>query len=122
MSGGTAEVNRYVPQWWLWFGIALFLLVPLDLLTTLIAVAKYGVGVEANPVMQWLLRRGLFVVIAVHLGVLSLAVSLFHIAIGGVRNVSRSQARVFVHVVNIWIGVLLVVGIVVVANNVFVLI
>lgn len=118
MSADAAELDRYVEQWWLWFAVALFFLIPLDLLTTLIAVAKYGTVVEANPIVRWLLQRGLLTVTVVNLGVVGIVVYLFHAAVGSVRQVPPSNRQVLVRFVNVWLAVLLVVGAVVVVNNI----
>ena len=118
MSGAVVEMDRYVEQWWLWFAVALFLLIPLDLLTTLIAVSKYGIGVEANPIMQWLLHRGLFAVTLVHLVVVGLVVSMFHVAIQRFQRAPPSYRRILCYVVTLWIGILIASGLLVVTNNV----
>lgn len=122
MSGTARGMDRRVDQWWLLFAVALFLLVPLDLLTTLLAVSKHGTVVEANPIMRWLLDRGLFAVTAANLLVVLLAISLFNAAITRIRRAPESSRRTFAFVVNVWVCVLLVAGFVVVINNVLVLV
>lgn len=118
----NVSLDRYVEKWWLLFGVALFLMIPFDLLTTLIAVTKYGIGVEANPIMRWLLSQGLLAVAVVNLLVLLVVVYLFHIAIGGVRRAAPSNRRSLIHIVNTWIGILLLVGVLVIVNNFLVLV
>lgn len=118
MSISNHEMDQYVGQWWLFFAAALFLLIPLDLLTTLMAVSKYGTVVEANPIMRWLLEQGLFAVTAVNLVVVGIVVYMFHAGITRIRQAPASSRRAFAHVVNVWVGVLLGAGVVLVANNV----
>ncbi|WP_311170739.1 DUF5658 family protein [Halobellus ordinarius] len=117
MSGHAVELNGRVDQWWFWFAVALFLLIPVDLFTTLLAVGRYGTGVEANPVMRWLLEQGLFVGTVANLLAVGVAVWLFHVAIDRVSRVSPSYRFACIRLVDVWIGLLIAVGLVVVANN-----
>lgn len=112
------EIDSHVETWWLWFTVALVLLLPLDLLTTLLAVAKYGVAAESNPVMRWLLGHGLVAVTAANLVVVGLVVSLFHLALQMIRLSTLPNRRRFVPVVTAWIGFLNISGILLVTNNI----
>lgn len=122
MSYDAGRIERNVCRWWVSFGVALFLLVPLDLLTTLLAVARYGVGIEINPVVRWLFTHGLVAVAAANLTVVGITVYLFHVALEGVRTAPPSSHRLLSRVVHVWVGTLLVTGTVVVANNLRVLV
>ena len=121
MTHTATDVELDVRNWWVLFGVALFLLIPLDLLTTLIAVATYGITVEANPVMRWLLQRGLLVTTAVNLVVVGVAVTLFHLAIERIKAVSPAERRVLSAGVTVWIAILIVSGSVLVLNNLLVI-
>lgn len=112
--------DEEVEQWWLQFGVALFFLIPLDLLTTLLVVTKYGTVVEANPIMRWLLARGLLVVGVVNVAIVCLVIGLFHLALVGIRRAPASRRSSLTHVVNVWLGILLVAGITLVTNNLLV--
>lgn len=114
-------MSRHVNRWWGWFAVALILLIPLDLFTTLLAVGAYGIMVEANPIMRWLLQQGLVVVTLANLGVIGLAVVLFDAAIDHIQRVPPSYQPMITHAVNVWIGALILAGVVLVANNLFVL-
>jgi hypothetical protein len=114
--------DRLVRRWWLAFAVALFFLLPVDLLTTLVAVAKYGLGVEANPVVRWLLERGLVPLAAVHLAVVGLVVAMFHRAVESVRATPARERRLLARFVSAWVGGLLVAGVAVVANNLLVVV
>lgn len=122
MAERIERIDASVDQWWLWFGVALFLLLPFDLLTTLLAVTKYGLGVEANPIVRWLLGHGILAVAAANLAVVVLGTVLFHAAIRSIRRAPATYHRSLTHVVNAWIGCLLVVGVVVAVNNLLVLV
>lgn len=117
MTGHAVELNGRVDQWWAWFAVALFLLIPLDLFTTLLAVGRHGTAVEANPVMRWLLEQGLFAGTAANLLVAGVAVFLFHIAVDRVRRISPLYRFVFVRLVDVWIGLLIAAGLILVTNN-----
>lgn len=122
-AASTADgLEGRIEQWWHRFAVALFLLIPLDLLTTLLAVEKYGLGVEANPVMRGLLDQGLVVVLAVNLAVVLLAVALFHVAVVSLRQTPPAYHRAVATFVNAWVGVLIAIGALLVANNVVVLV
>lgn len=116
----TVDVDRYVPAWWLLFGAALFLLVPVDLLTTYAAVAKHGLIVEANPLMRFLLEQGLFVVTVVNIVVVAVAAGLFHLALTRIVRAPEPSHRALIHTVNLWVAVLLLAGVVLVTNNLLV--
>lgn len=118
MDCDSDGLDRCVRRWWGWFAVALFLLIPLDLLTTLIVVAEHGTAVEANPIVRWLLRQGLLAVTVVNLVVVALAVTLFHVAVERFRRAAPPNPRPFVLFVNLWIGGLIAVGAGIVANNI----
>lgn len=122
-STSTANsLDAHVERWWHLFAVALFLLVPLDLLTTLLVVTRYGTVVEANPLMRWLLDQGLVVATAVNLVVVVLVVVLFQAAVDRLRQTPPAYHRTVTLVVNAWVGVLLVAGTVLVTNNLVVLV
>lgn len=117
MAESVARSGAHVGKWWQGFAVALFLLVPADLFTTLMAVTKYGMVVEANPVMRWLLDQGLFAVALANVVVVCIAVSLFHTALDGIRRAPPSYRRTLTHVVNVWLAILIVGGLLLVGNN-----
>jgi hypothetical protein len=106
-----------VRRWWTAFAVALLFLLPLDLLTTLLSVSHHGLAVEANPLMLWLLGRGLPDLVLAHLAVTVLAVSGFELVIRIVEGISSTtQTRVALGV-EIWLGLLIVSGVLLVLNN-----
>lgn len=117
MPSAATDFDDRVSLWWRWFAVALFLLLPLDLLTTLVAIDRYGTAVEANPLMRWVLRQGLVVTTLVHLVVLVIAVWLFYVTINAVRRVPLSDRPTFVRLIDGWIGLLILFGGLLVVNN-----
>lgn len=118
----AVDLDRYVPTWWVLFGAALFLLIPLDLLTTYAAVSKHGMVVEANPLMRYLLGQGLAVVTLVNIVVVAVVTGLFQLALTRIRRAPETSQRALMHTVNLWVGVLLLAGIALVTNNLLVVI
>lgn len=110
-------MDEYITAWWVLFAAALFMLLPLDLLTTLVVVWEYGVIVEANPIMRRLLDQGLFAVTVANLLAAVLVVVMFQTVIGQFRQASSSDRRLLVPVVTTWVVLLNLAGVVVVANN-----
>lgn len=64
-------------EYWTWIAGVLFLVITLDLFTTLYAAALYGVAAESNPVVAFLLERGLVELVLANLGATVLVVVLF---------------------------------------------
>lgn len=122
MSSPGVEMDEQVNRWWFWFAVALFLLIPLDLFTTLIAVERYGTVVEANPVMRWLLQQGLFAVTVANLAVVGFVVYLFHAVISRYQRIPPTYRPLAANAVNAWIGFLILAGVVLITNNLLVLI
>lgn len=77
MSQSSKPRATRIEEYWDWFAVALFLLVTVDLLTTVGATRKYGLDAEINPVIIWLFRQGLLTVVVAHLAVTVLAVCAF---------------------------------------------
>ena len=119
---GDTELAERVDEYWEWVAVALFLLTAVDVLTTLGAAAVVGADREANPLVRWLLRRSLPGLVAVNL----LAV------VGGTlgfRGVVATLWRTppwlrpyYAVVVETWLGLLVVAGLAVFANNLVVIV
>lgn len=115
-------VDRRIGEYWQWIAVALFLLVTVDLLTTLYAVAVVGIGAEANPAMAWLLGQPLAVLVVVHIGVAVLACGFFYALMEMLRRTPEPYERYFAYAVELWLGLLVAAGLVVFANNVAVIV
>lgn len=115
-------VERRHQRYWRWFARALFLLLTLDILTTLVAKAIYGTGAEINPLMAWLIELGPVVLIVVHLLALFGVTVAFSQVIKVIESVSSPADIVLEVLLEIWLGLLLTAGFVIVVNNLFVIV
>ncbi|WP_237560422.1 hypothetical protein [Halolamina rubra] len=112
------EVDR--ESYWGWVAAALFLLLPVDLLTTLLNAAVVGPEAEANPWMAWLLAQPLWVVVAVHLAVGATAVAGF----AAYESLSRRSERfggMMLQAARLYLVLLVAAGFLVFVNNLSVL-
>ena len=116
------DVQQQVAEYWEWVAAALFLLLSVDLLTSLFAAAAVGADAEANPLMAYLLGQPLSILVGAHLVVAVLAVGLFY---GLMRTYVATPARFrrpYGYLIELWLGLLLAVGLAVFANNVSVIV
>lgn len=122
MDDREIEPAAPVSDYWSWVAVSLYLLLPLDLLTSLYAAAAVGVEAEANPVMAWLLTQSLVTIVGVHLAVATLAVACFYWLRVMFRRTSGALVRYFALGIQLWLGLLIAVGLAVFANNVSVIV
>jgi hypothetical protein len=111
-----------VEEYWDWFAVALFLLITVDLLTTIGATSRYGLRAEINPIVVWLFRRGLLAVVVAHLAVTVLAVTAFAALVRTLNSVSSPYDIYLEYAIEVWLGLLMVTGLVVFANNLSVIV
>ena len=107
-------------SYWGWVAAALFLLLPVDLLTTLLCAAVVGADAESNPWMAWLLAQSPTVLVAVHVGVGVVAVAGF----AAYETVSRRSERfgdVMLNAARLYLVLLTAAGFLVFLNNLSVL-
>lgn len=109
--------ERRRSRYWLRAGVVLVTLLSVDLLTTALAVHVYGVGGEANPIMAYLLGRGFAVLLGVHLAVLAVLVALFYALIELSARAPSPFDEVVAASFEAWTALLVLVGVVVAANN-----
>jgi len=117
VNQNQVSFEKRVRSYWLYFALGLFLLLVVDLFTTMIATTQYGLGVESNPLMRWLLTQGLFVVTLVHVLVAIAVVYLFHCVLESARGSSAPLDRYLETLIQAWLGGMLAVGTFVVLNN-----
>ena len=118
----TAGLDGRIEEYWDWIAVALFLLLAVDLLTTLAAARLLGVGAERNPLMRWLLGRDVAVVVGAHLAVVVLVTLCFRLLLDRLRRTPAPASYYFALLIEVWLGVLVAVGLGVFANNLSVIV
>lgn len=119
--GGVSEpeppARAFLEEYWDWVAVALFLLVTVDMLTTMFAAAALGPGAEANPLVRWALGRGTPALVAVNVLAVVLAVGFFYALREMLGRTPSPYRRPFSLLVEAWLGLLVFVGLGVLANN-----
>lgn len=114
--------RRQIDVYWRWFAAGLFLLLPVDLLTTYGAAAQYGLTYEINPLMRWLLPQGILVIIVVHLGLVVVSAVGFWGILVAIERTPPPLRRPLVYGLEAWLALLIVAGVLVVMNNLAVIV
>lgn len=124
MSGrrGDPSTRPLGEEYWSWVAVALFLLVTVDVLTTVFAAAVVGPAAAANPLMRWALERGPAAVVGMNLAAVLVAVLLFYGLLEVVRRTPDPFDRCFALLVEVWLGLLLAVGLALLANDLSVIV
>lgn len=111
------RAGEVVPRYWDRVAAALFLLVAVDLLTTVYAASVVGAEAEANPLVRWALRRGVGTLVALNLVALGVLVALFYALAELLKRTHPSRRREFAMLVEVFLVLLLFAGLAVFANN-----
>lgn len=115
----AAERRR---EYWSWAAGALYILLTLDMLTTMYAASIYGAAAEANPIMQWALQQGTTTLVLLNLGALLVLAVLFYGMIElTIRAPERHQTMIAL-AFEVWIALVLAAGLLVFANNLSVIV
>lgn len=117
----TRPENR-MQEYWDWVAVALFLLLTVDLLTSLFAAEVVGLEHEQNPLMVWLLSQPMPVLIGVHIAAAVLASAGFWLLFRLVEHSEGLPGRVLQFLTEVYLGLLVAAGLVVFANNLSVII
>lgn len=117
-----SDDSGILAEYWSWVGGALYLLLTLDLLTTIYAAHLYGPQAELNPVMRWALGQELYVLVGLYLVVLILLVGLFAGFFRLLQRASGTEGWMLAKSFELWIGLLIAVGLFVFANNLSVIV
>jgi hypothetical protein len=102
--------------------VALYLLLWLDLLTTLYAAAANGGGAEANPHVRAALAHGPGRLVALNLLALLASVTLVAAYLRLLRRSSGVEAWIMARCFETWVGSLVAAGLFVFANNLAVIV
>jgi hypothetical protein len=117
---GTIETR--IDEYWSWITWALFLLLTVDLLTTVYAAHLIGAGAEVNPLVRWLLGRGGIALVAANVAAAILVAILFYGLMELLRVTPEEFQAPFALGIEVWLGLLLTLGLVVFANNLMVIV
>lgn len=115
---GAAHVREY----WTWTAGALYLLLPLDLITTMYAAAIYGPMAEANPIVRSALAHGPGRLVVLNLAALFLVVTLVAAYMRLLERTQGIEAWVMARSFELWVGGLIAAGLFVFANNLSVIV
>lgn len=116
----TDNEERY-KEWWSMFALVLFVLLSLDMLTTMGIIVERGVDVESNPIMRYLYGEGALVVMFANLVALLIATASFHSVVDLARRLTSPWDQYFKFTVEVWLGLMLTLGMIIFANNMSVL-
>lgn len=120
--GRRTDRNDTVAEYWSWFAVALFLLVTVDLLTTMFAASVVGIEFEANPIVRWALGQGLGTVVALNVTAVVVATLMFSSLMGRLDDVSDRYRPSVEFTVEAWLGGLIALGLSLFANNLSVIV
>ena len=116
------RLDERIPEYWSWFAVSLFLLVTVDMITTVFAARVYGVATELNPLVQWALERGAVTLAVMNLLAVVLVAVFFYALIELLHATQPKYRRPFAYLIEVFIGLLLFVGLAVFANNLAVIV
>lgn len=109
-------------EYWFWAAVALFLLLTVDLLTTIYAAGVVGPDAEVNPVIHWALKSGVSALVGIHLVALLLLAVLFYGLIRLTWEAPEPYDAIVALSFEVWIGLLIAGGLMVFANNLLVIV
>ncbi|WP_152041265.1 hypothetical protein [Salinigranum salinum] len=104
-------------EYWDWLAVALFLLVTVDLLTTLGATARFGPGAEANPLVASLLAGPTWALVGANVLAVVAAAGGFSLVLRALAQASTRTRVLLAGAVETWLGLLVAAGLLVFANN-----
>lgn len=111
------SIDARVQEYWDWLAVALFILITIDMVTTLYAAELLGPGAESNPLIRWSLLQGMVVFAVVNILAVIVAVVLFDRVVDLLLNTPKRYENYFAAVIEAWLGGLLAAGLLVFANN-----
>lgn len=117
----SPAIETRVEEYWDWFAVALFILITVDMITTMFATWHIGTAAEANPLLRWALGEGLLTVTLFNLAATVIAVSGFYLLIEQLKATSAPYDRYLSLGLEVWLGLLIAGGLFVFANNLSVL-
>lgn len=113
----SSSRDSRIQEYWDWVAVALYLLITVDMLTSIYAGEVVGLEHEANFLMAWVLDQPLPVLIGTHIVAATLATVGFSLLFGVIQaNESRSR-KILELTTELYLGLLIAVGLFIFANN-----
>ena len=116
------DVEARVAEYWDWLTVVLFLLVTVDMVTTVYAARAVGLGAEVNPLVRWTVANGPVAFAVLNLAAVVAVVGLFDRVIARLRRTPAPLDRYLATGIEAWLGVLVAAGLLVLANNLLVVV
>lgn len=113
----TERKAARVEEYWTLISVVVFLLITVDMITTMYAVAIHGPAAEANPLMRWVLEQSLWMLAGVNIIAGTAIALMFHGMMRLFTASSRPGSRYFGLAIELWLGVLILCGLLVFVNN-----
>lgn len=113
---------RRVETYWRWFAVVLYVVVTLDMVSTLYAADAVGLAGEANPLVRAAVDHGVLAYAAMNLVAVVLAIGCFAALVRAVRASAPPYDRYVEAGLKLWLGLLLAAGLLVFANNLIVVV
>lgn len=100
-----------------WAALALFLLIPLDMVTTALAVRQFGIEATANPVVTLLLEQGWFVFLGAQVLGVAVVGAILALVLAVIKHTSDPLQGQLALVFEVWIGAMVSLGLFLFVNN-----
>lgn len=121
-SPAADQMEARIREYWEWIAVALFLFTTVDMITTVFAARSVGIDAEVNPLIEWTLTHGPLAYASVNIAVVILVVTLFWGLMVMLERTPSPVDRVFAVAIELWLGLVLTVGLLIFANNIVVII
>lgn len=119
---GETDIDHRLDEYWDWVAVALFLLVTVDMLTTLYAASAVGLEHESNPLMAWLFGQSIVLIVVIHVSAAAIASVFFYGLIELIRQTPPVQQWMMMRSLEVYLGLLIATGLFVFANNLSVIV
>lgn len=110
-----------VEEYWDWFAVAMYILIPVDMITTIYAAWSVGLDAEANPLIRWALNEGTSTLVAMNLVATVIAGVTFYVLMQVFDGTETRSNRLWAFGIQLWLGLLIAIGLYVFANNLVVI-
>lgn len=121
MESNSEDVSSLFSEYWEWISVLLFLFITADLLTTMYAASIHGAFLEGNPIIRWGLEQNIILLTAMNLLVGFLCVGFFYAILLNIEQAPNKYYSKLLLSFEVFLGLLISVGIFVFINNIFVI-